>query len=98
MLAWGDLVWVPFTYTIQAYYLVDHTHALSPAATVGIVALNLAGYAVFRASNIQKHRFSRDPTRPVCGRAAEDIRTSSGSLLLTAGWLCLARPPNNRGY
>src|SRR5205823_4870112 len=37
MLAWGDLVWVPFTYTIQAYYLVDHPHALSPAATVGIV-------------------------------------------------------------
>src|SRR2546422_11390390 len=25
MLAWGDLVWVPFTYTIQAYYLVDRS-------------------------------------------------------------------------
>lgn len=24
MLAFGDLAWVPFTYTLQARYLVDH--------------------------------------------------------------------------
>jgi len=96
MLAWGDLVWVPFTYTIQAYYLVDHTHALSPAAA-GIVALNMAGYAVFRASNIQKHRFRRDPTRPVWGRPPEFIRTAVGSLLLTSGWWGIARHLNYLG-
>jgi Delta14-sterol reductase len=97
MLAWGDLVWVPFTYTIQAYYLVDHLHALSPAATAGIVALNMAGYAVFRASNIQKHRFRRDPARPVWGRPAEYIRTAHGSLLLTSGWWGIARHMNYLG-
>ena len=97
MLAWGDLVWVPFTYTIQAYYLVDHTHALSPAATAGMVALNMAGYAIFRASNIQKHRFRRDPTRPVWGRPPEYIRTAVGSLLLTSGWWGLARHLNYLG-
>jgi len=97
MLAWGDLVWVPFTYTIQAYYLVDHLHALSPAATVGIVALNMAGYAVFRASNIQKHRFRRDPGRAVWGRPPEYIRTAHGSLLLTSGWWGIARHLNYLG-
>ena len=97
MLAWGDLVWVPFTYTIQAYYLVDHTHALPPAATIGIVALNLAGYAIFRASNIQKHRFRRDPGRPVWGRPPEYIRTAAGSLLLTSGWWGIARHLNYLG-
>src|SRR5206468_1240467 len=97
MLAWGDLVWVPFTYTIQAYYLVDHTHALSPAAAAGIVALNMAGYAIFRASNIQKHRFRRDPTRPVWGRPPEYIRTAVGSLLLTSGWWGIARHLNYLG-
>ena len=97
MLAWGDLVWVPFTYTIQAYYLVDHLHALSPAATAGLVALNMAGYAVFRASNIQKHRFRRDPARPVWGRRAEYIRTTQGSLLLTSGWWGVARHMNYLG-
>jgi len=97
MLAWGDLVWVPFTYTIQAYYLVDHVHALSPPATAGIVVLNMAGYAVFRASNIQKHRFRRDPTRPVWGRPPAYIRTATGSLLLTSGWWGIARHLNYLG-
>jgi protein-S-isoprenylcysteine O-methyltransferase Ste14 len=97
MLAWGDLVWVPFAYTIQAYYLVDHPHALSTAATGGIVLLNLVGYAVFRASNIQKHRFRRDPSRPVWRRPPEYIRTAAGSLLLTSGWWGIARHLNYLG-
>ncbi len=97
MLVWGDLVWVPFTYTIQAYYLVDHLHTLSPVAAAGLVALNLAGYVVFRASNIQKHRFRRDPTARVWGRAPEYIRTATGSLLLTSGWWGAARHLNYLG-
>lgn len=28
MLAFGDLAWVPFTYTLQARYLVDHPQVL----------------------------------------------------------------------
>lgn len=97
MLAWGDLVWVPFTYTIQAYYLVTHTHQLSAAATAGIVALNMAGYAIFRSVNIQKHRFRRDPSRAVWGRSPDYIRTASGALLLTSGWWGVARHLNYFG-
>ena len=39
MLAFGDLVWVPFTYTLQAYYLVSHPNPLSPLALSVIVSL-----------------------------------------------------------
>lgn len=39
MLAFGDLVWVPFTYTLQAYYLVSHPSPLSPPALAAIVTL-----------------------------------------------------------
>lgn len=39
MLAFGDLVWVPFTYTLQAYYLVSHPNALSLPAVTFIVLL-----------------------------------------------------------
>lgn len=39
MLAFGDLVWVPFTYTLQAYYLVTHPNSLSLPALGAIVAL-----------------------------------------------------------
>jgi protein-S-isoprenylcysteine O-methyltransferase Ste14 len=97
MLCWGDLVWVPFTYTIQAYYLVTHTHDLPWWGTVGIVALNAAGYVVFRATNLQKHRFRRDPGSPVWGKAPESIRTATGALLLTSGWWGLARHVNYFG-
>src|ERR1700752_5246300 len=97
MLAWGALVWVPFTYTLQAYYLVKHTHDLPWWGTAGIVALNLAGYAIFRGANWQKHRFRKDPEALVWGKKAECIRTARGTLLLTSGWWGIARHMNYLG-
>ena len=97
MLCWGCLVWVPFTFSIQAYYLVTHVHDLSPLATAAIVALNMTGYAIFRSVNLQKHRFRRDPSRPVWGRPPDYIRTASGALLLTSGWWGVARHFNYFG-
>jgi len=97
MLGWGCLVWVPFTYTIQAYYLVTHTHDLSAFATIGLVVLNMAGYVIFRGANIQKHRFRMDPNRPVWGRPPAYIQTTNGALLLTSGWWGVARHLNYFG-
>jgi protein-S-isoprenylcysteine O-methyltransferase Ste14 len=97
MLCWGDIIWVPFTYTIQAQYLVTHPHDLPWWAVLGIVAINAAGYIIFRGANIQKHRFRKDPERSVWGRPAGYVRTASGSLLLTSGWWGLARHMNYLG-
>ena len=97
MLCWGDLVWVPFTYTITAYYLVTHPHELPWWATAGIVALHTIGYVIFRATNLQKHRFRRDPGSLVWGKPARSIQTSAGTLLLTSGWWGLARHINYFG-
>jgi protein-S-isoprenylcysteine O-methyltransferase Ste14 len=97
MLCWGDLVWVPFTYTIQAYYLVEHAHDLPWWATAGIVLLNVAGYVIFRGTNIQKHRFRKDPSRSIWGRPPAFIKTARGSLLLASGWWGLARHMNYFG-
>jgi delta14-sterol reductase len=97
MLCFGDLVWVPFTYTYQAFYLIDHPHGLPWWGIAGIVALNLAGFVIFRWANIQKHRFRQDPTRPVWGRPAEYIRTRRGTLLLVSGWWGRARHINYLG-
>ena len=96
MLCWGDLVWVPFTYSLQAHYLVDHPHIPSlPAA--GLVALNVIGFVIFRGANIQKHRFRKDPQAPVWGKPPAYIRTANGSLLLTSGWWGIARHSNYLG-
>lgn len=45
MLVFGDLAWVPFTYSLQAAFLVVHPQALGSFAAALIIALN--GDAVF---------------------------------------------------
>jgi delta14-sterol reductase/lamin-B receptor len=97
MLCWGDMVWVPFTYTVQAYYLVEHTHELPHWGTAAIVLLNVAGYVIFRGANLQKHRFRRNPNRPIWGRPAKFISTAHGPLLLASGWWGLSRHMNYFG-
>jgi protein-S-isoprenylcysteine O-methyltransferase Ste14 len=97
MLCWGDLVWVPFTYTLQAYYLINHTHELSVLATVALVALNMLGYVIFRGANWQKHKFRKNPQTLVWGKPLEYIRTSHGTLLLTSGWWGITRHMNYLG-
>lgn len=97
MLCWGDFPWVPFTYTLQAMYLVQHTHSLPWWAVAGIVALNMAGYFLFRRVNSQKDRFRRDPTRPIWGKAPSYIETERGTLLLTSGYWGKARHLNYLG-
>lgn len=97
MLCWGDLVWVPFTYTLQAAYLVNHTHELPAAAIAAIVALNMTGYAIFRGANLQKHTFRKTPHALVWGKPAKYIQTSQGQRLLVSGWWGIARHANYFG-
>lgn len=98
MLAFGDLVWVPMTYSLQAAYLVHHAHDLSLPAAVGIIALNLGGLALFRAVNNQKNRFRRDPDGArIWGRPAEYLDTARGSQLLVSGFWGLSRHFNYLG-
>uniref|UniRef100_A0AAY5KRZ4 Delta(14)-sterol reductase TM7SF2 n=1 Tax=Esox lucius TaxID=8010 RepID=A0AAY5KRZ4_ESOLU len=40
MLAFGDLAWVPFTYSLQAAFLVVHPQSLGPVGATAIVMLN----------------------------------------------------------
>jgi delta14-sterol reductase len=97
MLCWGDLVWVPFTYTLQAHYLVQHSHDLPIWGIAALVGLNLTGYWIFRGANLQKHRFRKDPAALVWGKAPESIETDQGTRLLVSGWWGLARHANYLG-
>ena len=97
LLCWGVLFLVSFTYTLQAFYLLNHTDSLSPFAAVGIFALNALGYYIFRSTNIQKHHFRTDPNRPIWGRKPEYIRTQRGTMLLLSGWWGIARHLNYLG-
>jgi len=47
MLAFGDLAWVPFTYSLQAHYLASREPiSLSWAAIFGILALQVPASSI----------------------------------------------------
>lgn len=96
MLAFADLVWVPFTYSIQAYYLVKHPSELSWPVASAIIGLNILGYVIFRLSNREKSNFRRNPRdRKVLHLRA--IPSTTGSSLLVSGWWGFVRHPNYLG-
>lgn len=96
MLAFGDLVWVPFIYSFQAYYLVHHPNEVSwPVASL-IIALKLCGYVIFRCANSQKNAFRKNPSDPKLAHL-KVIHTSTGKNLLVSGWWGFVRHPNYLG-
>ena len=96
MLAFGDLTWVPFTYSIQARYLVDHPTSLQWWAIIAIVALKVLGYAIFRGANSQKDQFRRNPHHPSV-QHLETLPTQRGTKLIVSGWWGMCRHPNYVG-
>ena len=64
MLAFGDLAWVPFIYSLQARYLVDHDPSLSLWQVAVVVVVHMLGYYIFRSANSEKDAFRRDPEDP----------------------------------
>lgn len=97
MLTHAFLVWMPFNFTLQQQYLLASPTDLPTWAAVALVALNLAGYVIFRDANLQKQRFRRDPTRNVWGRPPAVLHTKRGTALLVSGWWGLARHTNYLG-
>ncbi|XP_043931765.1 delta(14)-sterol reductase TM7SF2 isoform X1 [Protopterus annectens] len=96
MLAFGDLTWVPFTYSLQSYFLVNHPVELNAFAAVIITILNLLGYFIFRRANSQKNTFRRNPKDPAVADL-QTIATATGKRLLVSGWWGFVRHPNYLG-
>ncbi|MEM7137585.1 MAG: hypothetical protein AAF500_13445 [Myxococcota bacterium] len=87
MLVFGDLVWVPMTYSLQAHYLIDNVHELAWWGAALIVGVNFLGLYIFRAVNSQKHNFRKDPENAVIwGKKAEYFETAHGNKLLLSGF------------
>lgn len=97
MLTHAFLVWMPFNFTLQQQYLLAEPFELPIWAAVALLVLNLAGYVIFRDSNLQKQRFRRDPDKPVWGKPPKVLETKRGTSLLVSGWWGLARHTNYLG-
>lgn len=96
MLSFGDLVWVPFTYSIQTRYLATHPVELGWSGLAIVAAIQSLGYYIFRAVNNEKNRFRTDPNDPRV-KHLKYIETAAGSKLLITGWWGRARHINYLG-
>ncbi|CEG81352.1 hypothetical protein RMATCC62417_15567 [Rhizopus microsporus] len=96
MLAFGLYTWVPFTYTLQARYLVDFPRTVSWFEFGAILALNFLGYYIFRGANSQKNEFRAHPNSP-SSKKLKYIETKTGSRLIISGWWGMSRHINYLG-
>ena len=96
MLAFGDLAWVPFSYSVQAAFLSRNAVVLGTGPTVAILALKCVGYCFFRGANSQKDALRRDPNGPSV-RHLDYINTERGTRLITSGYWGIARHVNYTG-
>ncbi|XVE76034.1 hypothetical protein DITRI_Ditri12bG0140500 [Diplodiscus trichospermus] len=82
MLVFGDLVWIPFTFSIQGWWLLNNKVELTTAAAVANCIVFLIGYLVFRGANKQKHVFKKNPKALIWGKPPKVI----GGKLLASGY------------
>lgn len=103
---WGDLVWLPFMYTLQSLYLATTNVDIDNYYLSLVFLFGLFGYAIFRLTNYQKNYFRKDPnTAIIFNKKATYIAakylTKNGkehtSYLLTSGMWGLARHINYTG-
>ncbi|KAJ0892011.1 putative delta(14)-sterol reductase [Helianthus annuus] len=83
MLVFGDLVWIPFTFSIQGWWLLSNNVDLPTAAIVANCFVFLIGYLVFRGANKQKHDFKKNPKALIWGQPPKVI---AGKLLVSGYW------------
>jgi len=57
MLSVGDLLWVPFVYSLQARYLAFTHVELGPVVSAIVFAIHGLGYYIFRSANGEKNDF-----------------------------------------
>jgi delta14-sterol reductase len=93
MLVWGDLVYVPFLYSLPGWWILHHTEPFTTAEWLGLVAFHLAALYVFREANWQKERYKRDKQAHIWGKAPETI----GGRLLVSGFWGIGRKINYTG-
>jgi Delta14-sterol reductase len=93
MLVWGDLVYVPFLYSLPGWWLVDQVEPWTVAQWGPLVAFYLFCLWVFRESNWQKERYKQDHAVHIWGKPAETV----GGRLLVSGWWGLGRKINYTG-
>lgn len=102
MFCFGDLVWLPSMYTLQALYLVSNPIVLSNFYALCVFIVGIFGFYIFSASNDQKYKFRNNTnnlnfnnTIP-CEYVTSDGKNHQSNLLIS-GWWSYGRHINYTG-
>lgn len=93
MLVWGDLVYVPFLYSLPGWWVATHTTPFSTVEIALLVAVHAVSLWVFREANWQKERYKRNPKALIWGKPAQTV----GGRLLVSGFWGIGRKINYTG-
>lgn len=93
MLLWGDLVLVPFFYSMIGWWVLANPEPMALPAVLAIAVLHVVGLVIFRDSNGQKNRFKKDRQAIIWGKPAQTL----GGRLLISGWWGIGRKINYTG-
>jgi len=85
MLVWGDLIYVPYLYSIAGWFVADNIHKpLSMQWTIVTLIIHFTGHYIFRESNWQKFDVRKyGPLVKIWGKKVELLE---GKLLLSGFW------------
>ena len=83
MLAWGDIVYVPFLYSIAGWFIINQTEAINIYIIVLLIVTFIISLWIFRSSNIQKYRFKKNPNTKIWFKKA---KTLEGKILISGFW------------
>jgi len=110
MLSWGDSVWLPYMYTLQAQYLYWNPVQLDWVYFSFVLSIGLTGYYIFRGTNHQKDYVRTNYKKLgdkciVWGKPATYVKTKylsndgkeHDSILLTCGFWRFSRHFNYIG-
>lgn len=93
MLVFGDYVFIPFVFSVQAHYLLDYPEFESIVPMIVIPIVYVVGYYVFRVANSQKNQYKIEPNKLIWGRKPETV----GGKLLVSGFWGIGRHMNYTG-
>ncbi|CAF0843168.1 unnamed protein product [Adineta ricciae] len=85
MLVWGDMIYVPFLYSIAGWFVADnYREPLSIPWVIGTLLLHFTGHYIFRESNWQKFDVRKYGSQvTIWGKKAELLE---GKLLISGFW------------
>lgn len=96
MLSFGDLAWLPWSYSLQSRYLAlpENSFELGNIKVALILTLSFTGYYIFHSSNKQKSDFRMGKLDHL---NLKSIKTKTGSKLLCDGWWGISQHTNYFG-